>query len=124
MQLLQSHAVLSDDTTSTKADLKNFNASQFAASVAVDRLSSGKDELFRIDEKFDVIVMMEALEQIEDDLSGMRAVHNLLTNLETALLSMPANSLSCGLPRSKVPQANSFIGTRELSVRTGERNRN
>ncbi len=65
---------------------------RFAESVAADRLSFRKDDLFRIDETFDIIVMMEVLEHIEDDLSAMKAVHNLLSPGGTVLLSVPANS--------------------------------
>lgn len=65
---------------------------RFADSVADNRLSFRKDDLFSIDEQFDVIVMMEVLEHIEDDLSAMKAVHRLLSPGGTVLLSVPANS--------------------------------
>ena len=65
---------------------------RFADAVADDRLSFRKDDLYNVNEKFDVIVMMEVLEHIEDDLSAMQAVHRLLAPGGTVLLSVPANS--------------------------------
>lgn len=65
---------------------------RFADSVAADRLSFRRDDLFQIDEKFDLVVMMEVLEHIEDDLGALKAVHDLLSPGGTVLLSVPANS--------------------------------